>query len=91
VRILINNINKKLNKKYLGLSKKKIEKPNIINKNFQISISHDFPISAIFINKKKAGIDIQIPKIKLKNIEKNFLNNIEIKNIKNNLYKSCVY
>ncbi len=82
----------KLFNKTVELSYNDDGKPELHHENCHISISHSHDKLAIICNKQEpTGIDIELIRDKVLNIQDKFLSDIEIENAKNNVDKLILY
>ena len=91
-RLVLQELCKKLNYTYDGLSKDRWGKPYLIGSNYHISLAHCFPFSlAAVAQHNPIGMDIQFPHKKLQRVQSKYLNKSEIKDSANNVEKLCIY
>jgi 4'-phosphopantetheinyl transferase len=58
-------------------------KPYLVNADYEISLSHSFDYAAVMISKdKKVGVDIELIKDKIKKIQRKFLTELELSQLK---------
>lgn len=58
-------------------------KPYLVNADYEISLSHSFDYAAVMISKdKKVGVDIELIKDKIKKIQRKFLTDLELSQLK---------
>jgi len=90
-KICIASIVNKLGLPYDGIKKDEFGKPHLINLPFHISVSHSFPFACAILSKvKPVGIDIEVPREKLRVISEKYLNKAELEDSNGNLEKLCI-
>jgi phosphopantetheinyl transferase len=91
-RLVLKNLTKSLNKNYKGSLKNPYGKPFLINNTMYVSITNSYPFAAgIICEKAPVGIDLEIPKDKLKYLAPKFLNKEELHTANGDLFKLCIY
>lgn len=77
-RILIRYLCSLFDLNYHGMGNHESGKPFLIDQRAEISISHSFPVAACLINTRKpCGIDIELPREKLRLVSSKFLHSEE--------------
>ncbi|UXX79182.1 4'-phosphopantetheinyl transferase superfamily protein [Reichenbachiella carrageenanivorans] len=77
---------------YHGIEKDEYGKPHLIQSNYQLSISHSYPMVACAIHPTApCGIDIESVRPQLTNIKHKFLNPIELRRCDTNLHQLCIH
>lgn len=90
-KICIQSIVRKLGVSYQGIIKDKYGKPHLNKLSYPISVSHSFPFAcAILSRKQEVGIDIEVPKEKLRTISKKYLNQDELGDSEGILERLCI-
>lgn len=91
-RQLIKKMCGELNIPYQGIEKDEFGKPYLIDSDFQISISHSYPMVACAIHPSKScGIDIESIRPQLIKIKHKFLNQEELAYCGDDLKKLCLH
>ncbi len=77
-RILTKHLCDIHHQKYKGIEKNKEGKPRLIGSKIHISITHSWPMAAVLINEMEpCGIDLELPREKLRLVSPRFVNNGE--------------
>ena len=77
-RILVKYLSDLFEVNYSGVDNLSSGKPILLNQKAEISISHSFPMASAMINlRKPCGIDLELPREKLKKVKSKFLNEKE--------------
>ena len=88
-RVLIKSLAEAFGLEYQGVGVHETGKPFLSGHDVEISISHSFPMASAMINlKKPCGIDLELPRQKMLDVQDRFLHKSEHK-YKNNLEKVC--
>jgi phosphopantetheinyl transferase len=91
-RLILRYLTEKMGSTYYGCSKDKFGKPHLEGQHFQVSITNSFPFAAgIICRNLPVGIDLELPKEKLKKTAPKFLQTREIEDAEENLEKLCLY
>ena len=88
-RVLIKSLAEKFNLEYQGVGVRETGKPFLAGYDVEISISHSFPMASAMIHlKKSCGIDLELPRQKMLDVQDRFLHKSEHQ-YKGNLEKVC--
>ncbi len=91
-RLTIRYLVEEIGGEYLGIIKDKHNKPYLKDINYHLSISHSFPYAAAIIHKvNPVGIDIEMPRDKIRRISQRFLSDIELKAANENIDALSIY
>jgi len=91
-RQLIKQMCATLDISYEGIRKDEFGKPHLINSNYQISISHSYPMVACSIHPTApCGIDVESIRPQLAKIKYKFLNEVELDYCGDDLKKLCLH
>ena len=91
-RCCVQELVKKIGKKYKGIVKDEHDKPHLIGLRYHISISHSYPYAAAILHKMlPVGIDIEKPVEKIGRIAHRFLNEKEFTDCDGDIKKLCIY
>lgn len=91
-RLVLRFLAEKMGVPYYGCLKDKNGKPHLYKHNLQVSITNSFPFAAgIICQNLPVGIDLELPKEKLKKTAPKFLKYNEIQDAEENLEKLCLY
>lgn len=91
-RLILRFLTEKMGSTYYGCTKDKFGKPHLIKQDLEVSITNSFPFAAGIICKQlPVGIDLELPKEKLKKTAPKFLKIKEIEDAEENLEKLCLY
>ena len=91
-RLLLASLVNEVGRNYAGIYKDEYGKPYLKGLNYQISLTHSFPLVAAIIHEGKAvGIDVEQPKEKLLNIAHKFLSEEEQEICGNDIELLCTF
>ncbi|WP_422359763.1 4'-phosphopantetheinyl transferase family protein [Reichenbachiella sp.] len=91
-RQLVQQVCNELDIPYQGIEKDEFGKPHLVDSNYQISISHSYPMVACAIHPSSpCGIDIESMRPQLVKIKHKFLNPKELAYCQNDLKKLCLH